>query len=112
MLLFNSPLDGWLQKQFIPIGFIWSIFVVYAVADTGAWTHSFLKKIGQWSYPIYLFHELVLTVLHKHLVSGALSFFLGLILCVFTGAIIHQFLEVPMEKGRHILMKKLRSMAN
>ncbi|WLH34084.1 acyltransferase [Pseudomonas sp. FP2196] len=112
-ILFAMPLDGWLMNKFIYLSFLWMVFIL-ALANgqgrIGGLMQSFaLRKLGAWSYSIYLIHWIFyqkLSLLHK----GGLYAMLAFVGAIMAGAAMYVFIESPIERFRHSLQGKLKKM--
>ncbi|MFJ4251366.1 acyltransferase family protein [Pseudomonas sp. NPDC089741] len=110
-VMFAMPLDGWLMDKFICLSFIWMVFVL-ALANgqgrIGGWMQSVvLRKLGAWSYSIYLIHWIFyqkLSLLQKGGLYALLAFFGA----IAAGAAMYVFIESPIERFRHSLQGKLK----
>lgn len=112
LVLLGMPLDGWLMDKFIPLSFLWALFVV-ALADGKGVIGSilktgFLRRMGAWSYSIYLIHWFFYQWLSS--ISHGVFFAAAALLCtVATGAIMFRFIESPIERFRHQLQSRITS---
>ncbi|QRK82844.1 acyltransferase [Pseudomonas granadensis] len=110
-ILFGMPLDGWLMNKFIYLSFLWMVFIL-ALANgrgpIGSMMQSILlKKLGAWSYSIYLIHWIFyqkLSLLHKGGLYALLAFFGA----IAAGAAMYFFVESPIERFRHSLQARLK----
>lgn len=112
-VLLGMPLDGWLMNKFIYLSFLWVVFVL-ALANgqgmVGVLMQSVvLRKLGAWSYSIYLIHWIFyqkLSLLQKGGFYALLAFFGA----IAAGAALYVFIESPIERFRHSLQEKIKRM--
>lgn len=76
-------------------------------AERSFLVNPFLKYLGIWSYPIYLFHWIIYMKLYERFPESPSAMILGVIASIIFGAIIHYLLERPIESFRKRLLQKL-----
>lgn len=102
-----------LPTSYFSLSLLWSIFIYLSVCDYGI-TSKILKsvvmrKIGSYSFSIYLFHWFVLTELSTRY-SGKISLMLlSILTSLFLGAVIFILIEKNIENLRHNIQKKIIS---
>lgn len=103
--------DGYLLNKHVHFSIAWSVFVYLTLISTGyinkALSFNLLRVVGKWSFSIYLFHWLVYTQIspkHQHSLTASI---LAMLLSIVIGATIFYAFEKPMEKMRHLLMRKI-----
>lgn len=105
------PNDGYLLNKHVHFSFAWTIFVYFALSSNGKINRLFsskvLRQLGKWSFSIYLFHWLIYTQLTNHFAGSYLWAILALFIAVTTGAVVYFLIEKPIERLRHMLMRKI-----
>lgn len=93
-----SPL--WPFDKFIPISIAWALFVAVNVNQEGwlgrFWHTPALRFSGRWSYPIYLFHWLVIRKASHAFPGSVVAFALSIVAVYLISAAAHRFIERPM----------------
>ncbi|HET6804397.1 MAG TPA: acyltransferase [Frateuria sp.] len=103
--LIGGPAEPqWLSNKFIPIGLAWAGLLVLNVDRGGAWSKFWnavpLQRVGRWSYPIYLFHWLILQLLaHRHRGDATVAA-IALASSVAIGAAMNWIVERPLMAAR------------
>lgn len=109
-LLFGMPLDGWLMDKFIPLSFLWMLFVLSLADGRGFLGRVMqargLRALGAWSYSIYLIHWLFYQGLSA-LQGGAFTAVLALIGSIIAGGVMFRLFESPIERFRHSLQQRI-----
>ena len=109
--LFGQPLDYSLSSWFVYFGFVWALFVAFMLNARGFFAKflasSLIRKMGAWSYPIYLFHWFVFMKLIGLWPENFYVMILGVVVAICAGAIVHYFLERPIESFRNNLQRKI-----
>lgn len=102
--LFGQALDYSLSSWFVQFGFMWAIFVAFMLNSRGLvaafFASSLMRKVGAWSYPIYLFHWLVFMKLIDSYPENFYVMFLSVGVAICVGALVHYSLEGPIESFR------------
>jgi peptidoglycan/LPS O-acetylase OafA/YrhL len=110
-VLFEMPLDGWLQNKFIPLSLIWGVFIL-AVADGRGVAGKIMKstifrKLGAWSFSIYLVHWMVYGVLATQYPNSIVWLVIAVLCSIAAGATMFMLVESNIEKIRHAIQYKL-----
>lgn len=109
--LFGQALDYSLSSWFIQFGFVWAVFVAFMLNARGFvaafFASSLMRKIGAWSYPIYLFHWLVFMKLIDSYPGNFYVMFLSVGVAICVGALVHYSLEGPIESFRKKVQRKI-----
>lgn len=109
--LLGMPFDGWLMNKFIFLSFLWMLFILF-LADGKGWggelmRMTFFRRLGAWSYSIYLIHWLFYQKLS--LIQQGGLYAVGAVLgSVAAGASLYILIESPIERFRHSLQKRIR----
>lgn len=103
--LFDMPMDQWLLNKFLFLGAIWGGFLLFLIDGHGT-IGAFLKttamrKLGQWSYSIYLVHWVFIEKLFPKYPNSLLMMLVCLALSIATGAVLYYLIESPIERFRH-----------
>lgn len=108
--LLGMPFDGWLQNKFILLSVLWTLFILFLAEGKGAvgslMKTTFFRRVGAWSYSIYLFHWLFYQKL-SFIQHGWLFALLAVLASIGAGAVLHALIESPIERFRHSLQKVL-----
>ncbi|MDZ7278126.1 acyltransferase [Pantoea eucrina] len=100
-----------LPTSYLSLSLTWSAFIFLAVNDSGLTskilTSRVMRKIGNYSFSIYLFHWFVLTELSSRFSGEVLFMLLSILLSLFLGAIIFFLIEKNIENLRHRIQKKI-----
>lgn len=93
-----------ITKMFIPIGLVWTVFVVASISGRGVLgsilQNAMIRKIGEWSFSIYLFHFIALSTLSRFEFGKPISVFVTILSSILIGAAAFYLLESKMEKVR------------
>lgn len=115
-ILFGFPLDYSLSNWFVYFGFIWSFFIYFTLNLKGVYcgllVSPLLRSLGAWSYPIYLFHWLIYMKLIEVWPESFVAMLAGIIGAIVIGAIVHHFLELPIESFRKKLQNRIIKSTN
>ena len=109
-LLAGMPLDRWLMDKYIFLSFLWMFFILVLADGKGMagriMKNVVLRRLGAWSYSIYLIHWFFYQGLASVQLGGlfAIGAFVGAIVA---GAALFTFIESPIERFRHSLQLKL-----
>lgn len=102
--IFGTALDFRLSSWFIYFGFLWAFFLALILNGKGlfgrCFAHPLMRRIGAWSYPIYLFHWLIYVKLIASWPENFPVMLMGIIGTICTGAVVHYFVESPIESFR------------
>jgi peptidoglycan/LPS O-acetylase OafA/YrhL len=106
--IFGMEMTKDLMKQFIPISFAWAVFLLLLVDGNGIYgslmTSKVFRKLGNWSFSIYLFHWVVYAKMAGLFLNNYYAMFFSFFCAIIIGAIFHALIEVNIEKSRHKLM--------
>lgn len=110
VLLSNLP------TSYLSLSLTWSVFIFLSVNDCGLTskilTSAVMRKIGNFSFSIYLFHWFVLTELSSRF-SGDIPFMLlSILISLAFGAIVFILIERNIENLRHKIQSKFISPSN
>lgn len=110
-LLFQMPIDGWLQNKFIMLSLIWCVFLV-AVAEGsgffgGVMKSLVLRKLGAWSFSIYLIHWVVYGFLASNNLNGFVWLVVGVLSSITAGALMYMLIESNIENIRHSIQVRM-----
>jgi peptidoglycan/LPS O-acetylase OafA/YrhL len=67
-------------------------------------TSKVFRKLGNWSFSIYLFHWVVYAKMAGLFLNNYYAMFFSFFCAIIIGAIFHALIEVNIEKFRHKLM--------
>ncbi|WP_164480403.1 acyltransferase family protein [Pantoea agglomerans] len=108
-IFFGIPNDGYLLNKHVHFSFAWAVLVYFALSSSGKintiFSSDVLRKLGKWSFSIYLFHWLIYTQLTKHFIGSYFWATLALFIAVLTGGAVYFLIEKPIERFRHIIMR-------
>lgn len=103
-LLLDTPMTNDLLDKHLPLSILWCGFILLYVGGRGMigalLQHKWIALIGVWSYPIYLFHFLVLVVTAKVFPGNLLAAAGAFTASIIFGGLVHQWVEVPLNKLR------------
>lgn len=109
--LFGVELDLWVVDKFIYISAAWALFIVATVDGKGVFgrlaTRPYMRKMGAWSYSIYLFHGLVLVEIADRFPNNALAMLIGIVAAVAVGAASFYAIEQPIERYRQKVQRTI-----
>lgn len=109
--LFGWTLDYSLSSWFVQFGVGWAIYVAVMLNAKGVFAvffaSSLMRKIGSWSYPIYLFHWLVFMKFINSWPENIYVMFLSVGVAICVGALVHHFIEAPIELFRKSVQGKI-----
>ncbi|WP_434626181.1 acyltransferase [Pseudomonas sp. Z1-29] len=111
-VLFDMPMDKWLQNKFVYLSLFWGLFIV-ALADgkgvIGAILQSaIMNKLGAWSFSIYLVHWYFYVTLSSAHPDSFGWMLVGVGLAVVFGALLHYVVEAPIERMRHSIQERIK----
>lgn len=110
-VIFGIPNDGYLLNKHVHFSFAWAILVYFALSSSGKVNRLFssrlLRLLGKWSFSIYLFHWLIYTQLTSRFAGSYLWAILALFIAAIAGGVIYFIIEKPIERFRHIIMRKV-----
>ncbi|WP_282410313.1 acyltransferase [Pseudomonas sp. PS02303] len=114
-IVFGMPFDKWLMNKFLYVSFLWGVFIAALVDGKGIVGRFFkttvMKKLGAWSFSIYLAHWQFYVVLGAAHTNSYLWMTIGMACSIGFGAILHYSIEAPIEKFRHSIQKRFRPKA-
>ncbi|MEH3240316.1 acyltransferase [Enterobacter roggenkampii] len=98
-----------ITNMFIPIGLVWTIFVVACISGRGLLgsllQNVIIRKVGEWSFSIYLFHFIALSTLSQFEFGKPVSVFITILASILIGAIAFYLIESRIEKVRAKIAK-------
>lgn len=111
-MLFGMPMDKWLQNKFVYLSFLWGVFII-ALADGKGLLGSVMKstamkKIGAWSFSLYLVHWLFYTNFASAHPNSFVWMLIGMTCTLIGGLILYYIIEAPIEKIRHVMQGQLK----
>ncbi|OKP27671.1 acyltransferase family protein [Serratia fonticola] len=111
--LFNTPMQSDIKNQFIPFSILWGVFIYYSISAKGYFgvfiKSILMRKLGNWSFSIYLFHWLIFTKLSEHHNNSYRWIIFSFLSSILVGSISFYLIESPIERFRHSIMNKLKS---
>jgi peptidoglycan/LPS O-acetylase OafA/YrhL len=114
--LFGTEMTKNLQQQFIPLSLLWAVFLLLLVDGKGLWgklmASTIFKKLGHWSFSIYLFHWVIYLKMAEAFLNNYYAMFASFFAAIIVGAIIYNLAEVNIEKFRHKLMTSINNKAS
>lgn len=110
-VIFGMPIDNWLMNKFVIYSLLWAVFVI-ALADGKGFIGSllqgvFLKKLGAWSYSIYLIHIFVFYVIVVGRADSIPWMVVSILVSIAVGALMFYLIESPLEKLRHRMQRSV-----
>lgn len=109
-VLFDAPYDKWLMNQFVSLSLLWMLFIIFIADGKGAigsiMQSIVLKRLGTWSYSIYLIHWLIYAKLSSIYPNSFVWAIIALLGAVASGAILYYVIEAPIEKFRRSIQIK------
>lgn len=109
--IFDVPLDVALVDKFVYISAAWSLFIIATVDGKGIFgrlvTRPFMRKLGAWSYSLYLFHGLVLVEIADRFPNNIFAMFVGIGAAIAVGAASFYAIEFPIERYRQRLQREI-----
>ncbi|MGT3214978.1 acyltransferase family protein [Yersinia enterocolitica] len=100
-----------LQQQFIPISLLWAVFLLLLIEGKGVWgkliSSPALRKLGHWSFSIYLFHWLIYLKMADVFLNNYYAMIVSFFASIVVGAAFYSIFEVNIEKLRHRVMSTL-----
>ncbi len=109
--LFGVPYDTALADKFVYISAAWALFIIATIDLKGYFgrllNSGFMKRMGAWSYSIYLFHWLVFMHLQTRFQNSVLAMLAAIGISILVGAAAYRYLEMPLERMRHRLQARL-----
>lgn len=108
--LFGMPYDTALADKFVYISAAWALFIIATIDLNGVFgrlvNSTFMRKMGAWSYSVYLFHWLVFMHLQTKFQGSALAMISAVVISILVGAAAYRYLEMPLERFRHRLQAR------
>lgn len=105
--LFDMPFDGWLQNKYVALSLILAVFMLALVEPVGVMAVFLcslpMKKLGEWSFSIYLIHWLVVIKFSSWHPESYPWLMLAVVASVMAGAVLYKLVERPIEKFRHAI---------
>jgi peptidoglycan/LPS O-acetylase OafA/YrhL len=92
-----AALTGWIRYGYLLA--VTTIVALAAFTRTGEPSRigDALTRLGAWSYGLYLLHPFTMKLVSPHL-SGGLGFSLSLGLAILAAAVVHRWIEEPMQR--------------
>jgi len=111
-VLFQMPLDGWLQNKFILLSLLWVVFLLSAIDGKGLFGGLMrtlvLMKLGKWSFSIYLIHWIIYGYLASvHIGNGFVWSVIAILSSIAVGAMLFILIESKIERLRHIVQIRI-----
>lgn len=104
-LILDMPIDKWLMNKFLWFSILWGLFILVLAEGKGRLggmlRHIVLRKIGEWSYSIYLIHIMVYALVAAGRSTSFPLMLTGIIGSIGAGAFLYYCFERPMEHLRH-----------
>ncbi|MGC0983477.1 acyltransferase [Pantoea agglomerans] len=111
LAIFGMPVDNYLLNKHLHFAFLWSIFIWLTVNGRGivgsAMTNKVIMAIGKWSFSIYLFHWLIYTQMLIKNTGSVVFSILAPLSAIALGMAVYYTIEFPIEKTRHLIMRKI-----
>jgi peptidoglycan/LPS O-acetylase OafA/YrhL len=112
LAVFDMPMDGWTRTKFIYMSIAWSVFIIALVDGRGPIGKLFdnvvMRKIGLWSFSIYLFHWVVYAHMLPYCAESKLGMIASIIAAIAGGAASYYLIEKHIEWFRHYLLGSSR----
>jgi peptidoglycan/LPS O-acetylase OafA/YrhL len=110
-IFLGMPIDKWLMDKFLLFSPLWAIFIL-VLADGkgylgGVLRTVALRKLGEWSFSIYLIHIMVYSLIGTVRAGSLLLMLMGIAFSVSAGALLYYCFEGPMERLRHKIQVRL-----
>lgn len=109
--LFDVPLDLAIVDKFVYISAAWAIFIVATIDGKGIFgrlvTSRIMRKLGAWSYSLYLFHGLVLVEIADRFPNNIFAMLVGIAAAIAVGAASFYAIEFPIERYRQRLQRAI-----
>lgn len=107
--VFGVPLDLAIVDKFVYISAAWAVFIVATIDGKGIFgrlvTSRFMRKLGAWSYSLYLFHGLVLVEIADRFPNNVVAMLAGIVAAIAVGAASYYAIELPIERYRQKLQR-------
>lgn len=111
----GDPSPYWPFDKFVWISVAWTVLVSLNVDRRGLisrfWQTAPLRLVGRWSYPIYLFHWLVLMKFAHGYPGSASALAIAVTITIVFAAVCHKLVERPTMKLRPRISRLLERMA-
>lgn len=108
-VIFRMEMTKDLHNQFIPLSFLWAVFLLLLVDGHGLWgrvvTSRVMILLGKWSFSIYLLHWLIYTEISKLYPENFLLMLIAFILAIMIGSAFYYGIEMNIERFRHRIMR-------
>ncbi|MGC0835153.1 acyltransferase family protein [Pantoea agglomerans] len=105
------PNDGYLLNKHVHFSLAWTVFLYFSLSSSGKINKLFsskaLRQLGKWSFSIYLFHWIIYTQITNHFAGSVMWATLSLFIAITTGAAVYFIIEKPIERFRHLIMKRV-----
>ncbi|WP_192561212.1 acyltransferase family protein [Pseudomonas gozinkensis] len=110
-IIFGMPIDKWLMNKYLLFSPLWMLFIL-VLADGkgrlgGLLKNIVFRKIGEWSYSIYLIHIMIYALVTQGRPTSFLLMVVGIIGSVLAGAVLFYCFEGPMENLRHKIQSRI-----
>ncbi|HZX51474.1 MAG TPA: acyltransferase [Pseudomonas sp.] len=103
-MLLDTPMTNDLLDKHLPLSILWCAFILLFVGGSGTigelLQHKWIVLVGAWSYPIYLFHFLILVVTAKFFPGNLPAAAGAFIASIIVGGLVHKWVEFPLNKLR------------
>lgn len=107
--LFGVEMSNYLQKQFIPLSILWSLFIILLIDGTSSAsklvTTSTMNFLGRWSFSIYLFHYGIYLKVAEYYPQNYIALSLSFIASIIVGGASYNIIERNIDTIRHSLSR-------
>lgn len=104
---FGVEMSNYLQKQFIPLSILWSLFIILLIDGTSSAskfvTASAMNHLGKWSFSIYLFHYGIYLKVAEYYPQNYMALSLSFIASIIAGGVSYNIIEKNIDTMRHSL---------
>ena len=109
--IFGTEMTKDLQQQFIPLSLLWAVFLLLLVDGKGLWgklmASTAFKKLGHWSFSIYLFHWVIYLKMADAFLNNYYAMIASFFAAIIVGALFYTAIEMNIEKFRHKIMSNI-----
>lgn len=103
--------NTYLLDKHVHFSVIWSAFIFICLTSNGITNKIFscvpFRSLGKWSFSIYLFHWIVYTKATEVYSQSLPASVIFPIVAIFVGGVSFYMFEMPIEKIRHLIMRKI-----